>query len=716
MKQKHSIVKEIKRKITTLFSIFLLILVAMVSFALLEQQAALIQEDLKRKGNSLINDFKAQINELIYQLAPISEDYILSSLPNNLLYTQHAIKVLTQVVDNNAMIKSAFINDGSIFTVEGYPFYTLKWNSKVFSAYTNQVLSEQMRTLKIKKRVVSMADINGSQTKEAKLFLEIPLRQKQSSLMRPYNHTGVLFLELDLQPFFEASENSGIISLKSGDLTLEGSAELRHDQTDYQDIIYSADEDSIKLELLLHRQSTPFSNDIIRAILLIISFGLILVALLVWYLRKLSKRLINPMLVLERHCDRLKQGNYVTTTHDFEFKELQTLQVTLNQLAKQIKLQISSLEHEKIKAQSSERAKAFFLANMSHELRTPLNGIYGVFQLMKYHNDAINSNELVTQGMTSTKTLLSLLNDLLDFSKIEAGELKVETVAVNLIRIATEVKHEFIHTADNLKVPLIVDCEKLTSPYRLADPLRLKQILRNLVSNAVKFTSSGEIRIVMKDAGKLVSIQVIDTGAGINEATVDSLFKRFQQADPSTTRKYGGTGLGLAIVKQLTELMGGTICVQSEEGVGSEFKLELNLSICATPLLHAHQDIHAVPQLKDKNLLLAEDNPLNQKIFSAMIKPTQAQLVIAKDGEEAIELYKKRKPDIFFIDIQMPKKDGLEVCAEVRLDNKQIPLIAVTANVMSGELESYQKLGFDACVAKPIDMKKLYEVINTLIQ
>ena len=246
---------------------------------------------------------------------------------------------------------------------------------------------------------------------------------------------------------------------------------------------------------------------------------------------------------------------YSEEKSSLRFKELTTLQTTLNQLAGRIKSQVASLEQEKLNAQSSEHAKALFLANMSHELRTPLNGIYGVFQLMKHHRSATNSNELIEQGMTSTQTLLSLLNDLLDFSKIEAGQLTMELVNTDLSQLVNEVGQEFSHTAAAKQVNLVIQYDALSNPYRVADPLRVKQILRNLISNAVKFTSAGKVDVIVSDAGKLVNIKVVDTGTGMSEQALEKIFSRFQQADPSTTRQFGGTGLGLTIVKQLAELM-----------------------------------------------------------------------------------------------------------------------------------------------------------------
>ena len=707
----QSIVREIKRKLTAIFAGFLFLLITLVAFSMMQQKAQLEQQDIERAANSLSLDFKAKLNEIIYQVAPLSEDHILASVANDLLLTQYARKSLSNLVEEHAMIRSALISDGSNFIVEAYPFDTLKWQNHVFTAHSQKVLQRKQRALQIDKLVISHTELEIAPTDQARLFLALPLRQKQPSLMRPFLYTGVLYLEIDVGYFCLNHAEKGDIWFSSQSARLTDKQDWQTSEEGYALQVLSQSEDGIDITLRLNREAQVYNSELIQTVAALAVAGLIIVLLLYWYLKQLSQRLATPLQLLEHHCKQLSNGVYSEEKSSLRFKELTTLQTTLNQLAGRIKSQVASLEQEKLNAQSSEHAKALFLANMSHELRTPLNGIYGVFQLMKHHRSATNSNELIEQGMKSTQTLLSLLNDLLDFSKIEAGQLTMELVNTDLSQLVNEVGQEFSHTAAAKQVNLVIQYDALSNPYRVADPLRVKQILRNLISNAVKFTSAGKVDVIVSDAGKLVNIKVVDTGTGMSEQSLEKIFSRFQQADPSTTRQFGGTGLGLTIVKQLAELMRGKVTVKSKLNVGSEFNVELILDIGEPPTKAVAENSITTPNLKGYEVLLAEDNPLNQRIFSAMIKPSGASLTVTNDGEEAMVEYNKGKPALFFVDIQMPKKDGLAVCQEVRAQDKDTPLIAVTANVMQTDLEKYQRLGFDLCLAKPIEMHKLYDLI-----
>ncbi|WP_440053241.1 ATP-binding protein [Pseudoalteromonas sp. T1lg65] len=715
MKKNQSIVREIKRKITGLFAIFMLLVTALVGYSLFKQEAAFAIEDLKRSSASLAYDFKSQVNELIYQVAPLSEDRILAELPDNLLFTQNAVKALTNIVDSNTWIKSAFISDGSPFIVEGYPFYTLVWSSDTFTNYTNRVLSTSRRELIIDKLVVPSSELKDFDASEALLFLAVPLRRNTSSLMRPFAYTGVLFIEINIDAFVKQNPQVGDIRLTGNGKNLHPTKTTTELDNPLKTEVFVDKLDGVDVTLALSRQASDFSGQALNAVTHIGLLASILLLLLFLYLKHLTLRLSTPLVKLEQHCKKLESGNYSLVTQDLEFKELNTLQRTLNQLAERIKQQIGSLNSARLKAESSERAKTNFLANMSHELRTPLNGIFGVFQLMKHHKDAKNSDELIEQGLTSTRTLLALLNDLLDFSKIEAGELNMEHINVDIIEIVKALRQEFSYLASQKQIKLSLDHSKLLHPIRVGDPLRITQILRNLVSNSIKFTQQGEISIAVYDNEQQIFFRVTDTGIGMTQQVVEKLFGRFQQADASTTRRYGGTGLGLSIVKQLSEMMNGSVSVTSEENSGSTFIVSLELPISQESSMQPMVGSANAPDLTGKTVLLAEDNELNQRIFTAMLKLTGAHLIIANDGEEALEKYQQIKPDLFFVDIQMPKKDGLDVCSDVRKLDKSTPLIAITANVMNSDINQYHRIGFNKFVAKPIEMSALYKVICELL-
>lgn len=248
-----------------------------------------------------------------------------------------------------------------------------------------------------------------------------------------------------------------------------------------------------------------------------------------------------------------------------------------------------------------------------------------------------------------------------------------------------------------------------------SDPVRLKQILVNLVSNAIKFSRDGSVTVALKSETNKVTFAVTDTGIGMSKQQMASLFARFEQADSSTTRKYGGTGLGLAITKQLVELMAGNIRVQSEVAKGSQFTIELPLQKTQNSNVDKTQkQKQSVPQLQGIKVLLAEDNAVNRQIFQAMIKPTNANVELAFDGQQAIDIVAEYQPDVIFMDIQMPNVDGIQACKAITKMSPNTPIYALTANVMQADVERYQEVGFNGHLGKPLDMNKLYLTLHTL--
>ena len=301
------------------------------------------------------------------------------------------------------------------------------------------------------------------------------------------------------------------------------------------------------------------------------------------------------------------------------------------------------------KALKAEKIKSDFLANMSHELRTPMNSVVGALQMLQRQELAANQSELVVRGLLSSKSLLAIINDILDFSKMEAGQLTYDPVDTNIIALAEEISYEMEPIADDKNICLKLIIEDNLHPYYSVDPVRLKQVLFNLISNAIKFTHQGHVELKLSVNEQNIIVDVTDTGIGMNEKAIQKLFDRFTQADVSTTREYGGTGLGMAICQQIVEMMNGAITVDSEVGKGTNFKVSLPLAKVADveDKTRSNQQVQA-PDCQGKTFLLAEDNLVNQKIFSAMIKPTQSHLDIAADGQQAIELYQTKSFDLVF--------------------------------------------------------------------
>ena len=361
----------------------------------------------------------------------------------------------------------------------------------------------------------------------------------------------------------------------------------------------------------------------------------------------------------------------------------------------------------------ANQAKSLFLANMSHELRTPMNGVVGTFQLMNRLPVHEESRDLIEQGLLSSQALVSIINDILDFSKIEAGKLELEYVPTNVEKLFEAVVLELSPPAEGKNIRISF---KKSESFRMGwhvDPIRLKQIILNLLSNSIKFTESGFINLRLSSQQNGINFTVKDSGIGMTKEALASLFVRFEQADKSTTRKYGGTGLGMAITKQLIEMMNGEIEVKSQPGQGSEFRVSLPLKPCE---LHDTRVQRMTPQsppvLPGALILLAEDNKINQTIFTKMLAPTRAKCLIAQDGVEALELFQKHAFDIVFMDIQMPNVDGVEACKRIREQDSQVPIIAVTANIFETDVQTYLKAGFNAHLGKPVELEELYRELQ----
>ncbi|MFC4700424.1 ATP-binding protein [Glaciecola siphonariae] len=379
------------------------------------------------------------------------------------------------------------------------------------------------------------------------------------------------------------------------------------------------------------------------------------------------------------------------------------------------------LSHEKHRAEEASRAKSLFLANMSHELRTPLNSIHGSLQLLSRQSLNEKANKLISTASYSMKSLLGIISDILDFSKIEAQAVVLEKTYFNFEELVTQVVNEMDVMASKKGIFLSYEiCANYHEGW-LGDALRIKQVLVNLVSNAIKFTEKGSVVIKIGtnegiDDDALI-FSVIDSGHGMTPEYIEKLFDRFSQADASTTRKFGGTGLGMPISLGLINLMEGQIKVDSEVNKGSNIRVIIPLQHIAetTQDYPKLSDVEA-PDLNGKTILLAEDNEINQVIFCSMLEETKATVLIASNGLEALSSYKEERPDIIFLDIHMPIMDGIEACKAIRAESSSVPLVSITANISSEDIEMYSQLGFDYHVGKPVDLVSLYKILRAIAQ
>lgn len=373
-----------------------------------------------------------------------------------------------------------------------------------------------------------------------------------------------------------------------------------------------------------------------------------------------------------------------------------------------------------LEAEQANRSKSDFLANMSHEIRTPLNGIFGGLQLLDQEVSSDKGKQLLKTATQSSSGLLKIINDILDFSKIEADKVVFEERVFSISQLAELVISELTPAAVKKRLSLSFKINEDTHDHWLGDELRIKQILVNLVANSVKFTHAGQITLSVSqeqlDQHSHLLLAVKDSGIGMDEAEQQRLFERFEQADQSTTRKYGGTGLGMAISKKLITMMQGQLTVHSQKGQGTEIIIELPLPMAETPKQEDKAEPNTIPDLRNNRILVAEDNEINQTIISAMLEPSHAEVIIACNGEEALELARQQSFDLILMDIQMPILDGLNTCKEMKARGLAVPIIALTANVMQDDVKRYQQAGFDDCIGKPIDISQLHGMLSAYLK
>ena len=383
----------------------------------------------------------------------------------------------------------------------------------------------------------------------------------------------------------------------------------------------------------------------------------------------------------------------------------------------------AAMAEAKAAAEASNHAKSAFLATMSHEIRTPLNGVLGMAQAMAADDLSETQRDRLKIVRESGEILLAILNDVLDLSKIEAGKLELETIDFDLGEIARGAHAAFTALANRKGLSFEFDIKAAGGVYR-GDPTRLRQILYNLISNALKFTEAGEIRVTAKRLADGLAITVSDTGVGIPADRLATLFAKFSQVDASTTRRFGGTGLGLAICRELAELMGGGVAVSSAPGVGSDFTLSLPLRRVGDGDESAHLAGEATPSqtaaaLGSLRVLAAEDNSVNQLVLKTLLAQIGIEPVLVSNGRDAVGAWEAGDWDMILMDVQMPEMDGLTATGLIRareteLGRDRTPIIALTANAMSHQIAAYFDTGMDGHIAKPIEARKLFQVVSTI--
>jgi two-component system, sensor histidine kinase len=461
------------------------------------------------------------------------------------------------------------------------------------------------------------------------------------------------------------------------------------------------------------------------ALTFVLLFGGVGVAL--FLARSLAGRVIRPVQSLSQAMHEVAAGGSFTPIDIRAGDELfQSLTDSFNHLLaklsereEDLKRAMRELEDARDAANAANVLKTQFLANMSHEIRTPLNGVLAMAEVMALGDLAPVQRDRLDVIRRSGGLLLAVLNDVLDLSKIEAGKLTLVEEDFDLEPAVAQARENFELMAEAKGLAFKVDVAEAARGWWRGDADRLRQIVGNLLSNAVKFTPQGTVSAAVDIAPSgALRLVVKDTGVGIPPEKLPSLFEKFTQADNSATRRFGGTGLGLAICRELTQMMGGSIDVLSQEGEGSTFTVELPLRRGAPA--QAGPEAAPASESGDLRLLAAEDNATNRQVLAAVLGSLGIEVHIVPDGKEAVDAWRVGAYDLILMDIQMPVMDGITAATEIRrievvTGRRRTPIVALTANALTHQVEEYLAAGMDAHVAKPIEIAKLYDAISGVL-
>jgi signal transduction histidine kinase/ActR/RegA family two-component response regulator len=481
-------------------------------------------------------------------------------------------------------------------------------------------------------------------------------------------------------------------------------------------------------EMRIDAASQTMGSFIPRHLAIVGALFFMATALSMFLARLMAERVIEPVgrlsLVMQEVARTRDLARRVQKTEDDEFGRLiDSFNALLGRLEaneRDLRQTLAALLEARDAAEAANVQKSQFLANMSHEIRTPLNGVLAMAQILERGALSGGQREQVEVIKSSGEVLLTILNDILDVSRIEDGALELEVAPFDLAGLIQATLGGYAAAAQTKGLDLTVEIAEGAQGLRLGDGGRVRQILSNLVSNAIKFTAKGGVAVRVEGSDTGVRLTVKDTGVGVPEDRLAHLFDKFTQLDGATTRRFGGAGLGLAICQALTEKMGGVIAVESAPGEGSTFVVDLPLPRCEDP---AEATATAADPASDGEterplrVLAAEDNPTNQKVLATILGMFGVDLQMVENGVLAVEAWRSAPFDVILMDIQMPDMDGVAAArairaAEAETGRARIPILAVTANAMAHQAAEYAAAGMDGLVPKPIEIGRLQAALE----